>query len=447
MKAIMITAPSSNNGKTTITLGLIRAIKNRGLDISAFKTGPDFIDLKYLELASGKRAGNLDIHLMGQEGIRKSLAMSRGEYGIIEGAMGYFDGIYNTFENSSFHISRELDISAILVYRPQGEMFSVIPKIKGMVEFPDSKIKGLILNKVSKDMYLLLKEKIEEYIDIEVLGYLPEDKSLEIESRYLGLVQADKGNGHEELISRVAKMVEETIDLDRILKLTSELHISPYEYREKKDIKVAIAYDEAFNFYYNENLNLFENICEVEYFSPIRDKKVPDTDLIYIGGGYPELYKEELSSNKDMLNSIRKNAMAGKAILAEAGGLMYLVSSIEDYPMSNIFGGKAKMTNRLQRFGYVNIELIEDTILGKKGSTIPGHEYHRSIIDIEGEPVFNITKTLSNKRKWQCGYRYKNVLAYYQHINFLGNKKSFYYLLDIVERIIKERGKGNGKLL
>ena len=162
-------------------------------------------------------------------------------------------------------------------------------------------------------------------------------------------------------------MVEETIDLDRILKLTSELHISPYEYREKKDIKVAIAYDEAFNFYYNENLNLFENICEVEYFSPIRDKKVPDTDLIYIGGGYPEIYKEELSSNKDMLNSIRKNAMAGKAILAEAGGLMYLVSSIEDYPMSNIFGGKAKMTNRLQRFGYVNIELIEDTILGKKG--------------------------------------------------------------------------------
>ena len=326
-----------------------------------------------------------------------------------------------------------MDISAILVYRPQGEMFSVIPKIKGMVEFPDSKIKGLILNKVSKDMYLLLKEKIEEYIDIEVLGYLPEDKSLEIESRYLGLVQADKGNGHEELISRVAKMVEETIDLDRILKLTSELHISPYEYREKKDIKVAIAYDEAFNFYYNENLNLFENICEVEYFSPIRDKKVPDTDLIYIGGGYPEVYKEKLSLNKGMVNSIRENALSGKPIIAEAGGLMYLVSSIEDYPMCNIFNGKAKMTDRLQRFGYVNIQLNKDTLLGKQGSLITGHEYHRSTIDIEGEPVFNITKPMNNNRKWQCGYTYKNVLAYYQHINFLGNKESFNYLLDTIE--------------
>lgn len=438
MKSIMITAPSSNTGKTTITLGIIRAIKKRGLNVSSFKTGPDFIDLKYIESASGKRSGNLDMHLMGRDGIGESLGMNLGEYGIIEGAMGYFDGIKNTFQNSSFHISKELDIPAILVYRPQGEMFSVIPKIKGMVEFSGSKIKGVILNKINKDMYLLLKEKIEEYIDIEVLGYLPQDISLEVESRYLGLMQVYENDECEELISQAAEAVEKTLSIDRILELANSIDVHPYEYEKKRDIKVAIAYDQAFNFYYNENLNLLENICEVEFFSPIRDKKVPPADLIYIGGGYPELYKEELSLNIDMISSIREDAISGKPIIAEGGGFMYLVSSIENYPMCNLLNGNATMTDRLQRFGYVNVELNQDTILGKKGSNLTGHEYHRSIIDIEGEPVFNITKPMDNKRKWQCGYTYKNILAYYQHINFLGNMESFNYLLDTIEKIRKE---------
>ncbi|WP_353092660.1 cobyrinate a,c-diamide synthase [Tissierella praeacuta] len=438
MKSIMITAPSSNTGKTTITLGIIRAIRDRGLDISAFKTGPDFIDTKYLEIASGKRAGNLDMHLMGKIGIKESLSMNNGEYGIIEGVMGYFDGIYNTYENSSFHISKELDIPAILVYRPQGEMFSAIPKIKGMVEFPGSKIKGIILNKVSKEIFLLLKEKIEEYVDIKVLGYLPQDISLEVESRYLGLMQACENNDCEELISNVAKAIEKTINIDKILELANSIEVFPYEYPEKRNIHIAIAYDEAFNFYYNENIKLMENICKVKYFSPLRDKEVPQADIIYIGGGYPELYKEVLSSNIEMLNSIRENAMAGKYIIAEAGGFMYLVSSIENYSMCDMFKGNASMTGRLQRFGYVNILLNKDTILGKQGSVITGNEYHRSIIDIEDEPAFNITKPMNNDKKWQCGYIYKNVLAYYQHINFLGNIESFNYLLDRVESIKRE---------
>lgn len=438
MKSIMITAPSSNTGKTTITLGIIRAVKNRGLDVSAFKTGPDFIDTKYLELASGKRSGNLDIHLMGRKGIRESLSMNCGEYGIIEGVMGYFDGIYNTFENSSFDISKELDIPAILVYKPQGEMFSAIPKIKGMVEFHSSKIKGIILNKVSKDIYQLLKEKIEEYINIEVLGYLPQDTSLEVESRYLGLMQIYENDDCEELISKAAEAVEKTIDIDRVIELASSVDISPYEYQEKRDIEVAIAYDEAFNFYYNENLNLLENICKVKYFSPIRDKNVPKADLIYIGGGYPELYRYELSSNIDMISSIRENALRGKTIIAEAGGLMYLVSSIENCPMCNLFNGNAIMTDKLQRFGYVNMELNQDTIIGRQGSIITGNEYHRSTIDINGDSVFHITKPMNDKKVWQCGYSYKNVLAYYQHINFLGNIENFNYLLDIVEKIRKE---------
>ncbi|MBU5425967.1 cobyrinate a,c-diamide synthase [Tissierella pigra] len=438
MRTVMITAPSSNTGKTTITLGLIRAIKNRGFNISAFKTGPDFIDTKYLEQASNKKAGNLDIHLMGKDGIRNSLEMNLGDYGVVEGVMGYFDGIYNTYENSSFHISKELDIPAILVYKPEGEMFSAIPKIKGMVEFSDSRIKGIIFNKVDKNMFLLLKEKVEEYINIEVLGYLPKDTSLEIDSRYLGLKQVHENQQSEYLISKAAEALENTVNIDRILDLTNNIELEPYNYPEKRNITVALAYDKAFNFYYNENLKLLENICNIEYFSPMKDKKVPKADIIYIGGGYPELYKEELSSNVFMINDIRENAEKGIPIIAEAGGLMYLLTSIEDIPMCNIFSGNAIMTNRLQRFGYVNIELKEDTIIGKKGTTVTGNEYHRSQVDTDEQPVFHITKPMNNNRFWECGYTYKNVLGYYQHINFLGNINAFNYLLDMAENIRKE---------
>lgn len=437
MKTIMITAPSSNTGKTTLTLGIIRAIKDRGIDISAFKTGPDFIDTKYLGMASGKPPGNLDMHLMGRDAMKDSISMNFGEYGVIEGAMGYFDGIYNTFENSSYDISKELNVPAILVYTPKGEMFSAIPKIKGIVEFEDSKVKGIILNKVNKSMFLLLKEKIEEYIDIKVLGYLPYDANLEIESRYLGLMQGSESSDSEELISKAAKAVEETIDIDAILELGREIEVLPYKYGEKRNIKVSIAYDEALNFYYNENLKLLENICKVEYFSLLKDKSVPDCDLIILGGGYPELYGKELSENISMIDSIKKHIEDDKYIIAEGGGFMYLMSSIEDYKMANVFNGKATMTDKLQRFGYVDITLNKDSIIGKKDTVIPGNEYHRSVIDIDGSPVFHIKKPKSN-RTWKCGYEYRNVIAYYQHINFLGNMASFNYLLDKIENNRKE---------
>lgn len=436
MKSVMITAPSSNTGKTVVTLAIIRALKDRGFDVSAFKTGPDFIDRKYIGMASGKSAGNLDMHLMGQDGIWESLAMNNGELSIIEGAMGYFDGIYNTYENSSFDISRELDISSILVYTPKGEMFSAIPKIKGMVDFSNYRIKGIILNKINESMYKLLKEKIEEYIDIEVLGYLPLDDSLKIESRYLGLLQPDENAELEELIHKASVLVEKTIDIDKIIKMSKEIDIKPTIYSPRKNIKVAIAYDDAFNFYYEENLKLLENICTVEYFSPLNDKAIPKADLIYIGGGYPELYAEILSQNIDMINSIKSYVNNGGYLYGESGGLMYLVDSIEDYPMCGIFRGKSIMTERLQRFGYVNIEIIADSILGQIYDKFTGQEFHRSIIETDEEQILNITTPMSD-RKWNCGFSYKNVLGIYQHINFIGNKNVLDYLLTRIGKDVK----------
>lgn len=435
MKTIMITAPSSGTGKTLITLGLIRSLKNRGLDIRAFKTGPDFLDTHYLGLASGKTSGNLDIHMMGKEGLKIALAMNKGEYGIIEGAMGYFDGIYNTYENSSYDISKKLKVNTILVYTPKGEMFSAIPKIKGMVDFQNSKIRGIILNKTKKALYPLFKEQIEKHIGIKVLGYVEEDESLKIESRYLGLVQSNEIENIDNLLDKITDSLEKTVHMEEVINLMDDINVPDYIYPNKRNIKVAIAQDEAFSFYYNENLKLLENTCHVEYFSPLKDKEIPKCDLLYLGGGYPELFKEKLSQNKTMLDSIKNMAQAGGFIYGEAGGFMYLVESIEDHPMVGIFKGRAYMTNRLQRFGYTNIQLAEDTILGRKGDRLFGQEFHRSIVDTQEKPLYKITKPKSS-RKWQCGYQYKNVFVAYPHIHFLGNMDAFNYLLDMIENKI-----------
>lgn len=432
MKMLMITAPSSGSGKTLITLGLIRALKKRKIDVCGYKTGPDYIDTSFLGKASGKRPGNLDIHLMGVDGIKSAIAMGDGEYGIIEGAMGYFDGIYNTFENSSFDISKKLDVNAVLVYTPGGEMFSVIPKIKGMVDFEGSKIKGVILNKVTKAMYILLKEQIEKYVGIKVLGFVEKDSELEIESRHLGLIQTEELENIEDIIEKASIHIEKSVDIDEIMKLMKVVEVPKFIYPRKRDITVAVAYDKAFSFYYIENLKLFENTCNVVYFSPLKDKELPSCDLLYLGGGYPEVFKDELSKNKSMLKSIKTFAEDSGYIYGECGGFMYLVGDIEGSEMCNIFKGSSTMTNRLQRFGYINIELLKDCMLGEKGDILNANEFHKSITNIDGEEIYRIKKPIG-KRSWSCGYEYKNVLAGYPHIHFFSNMKAFNYLLDNVE--------------
>lgn len=433
MKTIMITAPSSNTGKTTLTLGIIRALKNRKLDVSAFKTGPDFIDTKYLKMASKKDAGNLDMHMMGRDNVLKSLSINRGTYAVIEGAMGYFDGIFNTFENSSYDISRRLDIPVVLVYRPKGEMFSAIPKIKGMVDFSQGRIKGVILNKCSKSSYMLLKPQIEKYLDIKVLGHIEEDEKLRVEESILGLDESNEEK-MEEIIENTSKLVEENLDLDGFIDLMEDIGLEEFKLDKKHRPTLAIAKDQAFSFHYNENIKILEKICELKYFSPLKDESLPKCDLVYLGGGYPEKFLEELSSNLKMQESIRNYVENSGYLLAEGGGLMYMTQAIEGYPMLGIFKGQASLINRLERFGYTRMEILQDSILGKKGRILYGNEYHKSKVDMDMEPIFNITKP-KGKKTWQCGYAYKNALGYYGHINFLGNMEALDYLLEKIRRV------------
>lgn len=433
MKTIMITAPSSGSGKTTITMGIIRALKNMGLDVCAYKTGPDYIDTAFLSKAAGKRAGNLDMHLQGKKGMFKAMSFEKSEYCIVEGAMGYFDGIYNTCNNSSYDISKTLGINTVLIYTPYGEMFSAVPKIKGMAEFRESSIKAVIFNNVNLHYYQMLKDAVEKYTDIKVLGYIPKLQDMELKSRHLGLIQSVEIENLDEIIDKLSEVVRENIDMDGLLALMKDIDTDEKPRFRKRNVRAAVAMDKAFSFYYKENLELLENLCEVVYFSPMKDEKLPDCDFVYLGGGYPEVFKDEISRNKSMIKSIKDFAEDGGFIYAECGGFMYLTEHIDGTPMVGLFKGSSQMTKSLQRFGYIDIELKKDSILGTAGEKLKGHEFHKSTSVVEGEGIYKINRTMGEKT-WECGYTYKNVLAGYPHINFIGNISFLEQLLDKIEK-------------
>lgn len=433
MKAIVIAAPSSGSGKTTITIGIIRALIKRGLDVCGFKTGPDYIDRAFLEKAAGRSAGNLDMHLQGKEGMRAALSMATAENCVIEGAMGYFDGIGNTYINSSYDISRELDINTILIYTPRGEMFSAIPKIIGMAEFKASNIKGIIFNNVTEKHYIMLKKALEVHTNLKVLGYMPKMLDVEFKSRHLGLVQSTEISDLEARIETIAETVLKNIDLDMLVQLMKDIRTSEAPKLKRRAIKAAIAMDKAFSFYYSENLRLLELACEVIYFSPLEDEAIPDCDLLYLGGGYPEVFQEALAQNKTMLASIKTYSQKGGYIYSECGGFMYLNEYINADQMVGIFKGQSMLTKSLQHFGYIDMQLKEDCMLGKTGDKITAHEFHKSVTDIDGKPIFSIAKTMGDA-KWECGYMHKNTYGGYPHINFIGNMAVLNNILDNIER-------------
>ncbi len=438
MKAIMITAPSSNSGKTTVTTGIIRALENRGMYVNPYKTGPDFIDGKFLSMAAGARAGNLDLHLQGFEGTREAFSMGDGEIAIIEGVMGYFDGASNTWENSSYDISKRFDIPAVLVYTPKGEMFSAIPQIKGMAEFEDSRLRAVILNKTSRRMYEMLREAIELNTDLAVIGHIPYDEDLVIESESLGLLEPGRIAGVENKISRIASLVEDNLDLDKLLDLAGEVSTSVDVGGGKTNTRVAVAMDDAFSFHYRENLEILQSMAEVVSFSPLYDKKLPEVDLIILGGGYPEKFKERLSENRSMIDSLRDFGNRGGYILAEGGGMMYLMETLDGVEMCGLLKGDARTTDRLERFGYVEIQICNDCILGPAGTVIPANEFHKSRVENTGDPMFQVKKAFGNE-SWTCGYGSKNILGYYQHINLAGKRELFRKIF----LSIKDGGIGN----
>lgn len=437
MNGFLISAPSSGSGKTLITIGIIRAFKNMGLQTACFKAGPDYIDPQFHAIASGCPSFNIDSYLFDDEvEYLFNKHSDPGKISVVEGVMGLFDGAGFTIEGSSAFLAKKLGLPVVLVVNGKGASLSLSALIKGFKEYDkDVKIAGFILNNVNPSpFYRELIKKIEDDNNIKCFGTLPLMKDFNLKERHLGLYQPNEIDDIETKIDMVATQIEATIDILSLSKLSFEekLHQTNKNYNfNKHKLKIAIAYDNAFSFYYKDNLLLMEeNNIELVPFSPLADKKLPlHIDGVYLGGGYPELYCKELSKNTLLLEEIKTKLSNGLGCYAECGGLMYLTNTIlpDDsglgYPMTGFFDCDSKMTDRLQKFGYVTVNF--------KDVTCKAHMFHYSeLINIK-ENDFTYEYLVSRKDEtWQCGLRKSNTLSSYAHIHFYSNVK-------FLEKLIK----------
>ncbi len=436
---LVIAGTQSGVGKTTVSLAILAALKARGRLVQPFKAGPDFIDPGHHSAATGRSSRNLDGWMLG-EGVNREIftrTAADADLSIIEGMMGLFDGSSPVNEiGSTAELAKQLDAPVLLVIDGSAMARSAAAIVSGYAKFdPALRVAGVLFNRVSSEgHYKLLKEAVEQETDVMVVGYLRPDPAVTISDRHLGLMTAmEQGTG--ELYGRLAKAAEETIDLDRI----EELARSASEFVRDDEIatprltpdasrltvRVGIAYDQAFCFYYPDNLELLEaEGAELVRFSPLNDQVLPDVDMLYLGGGYPELYGERLAGNVTMRTAIRQFAERGGTIYAECGGMMYLTQSIRDFggishEMVGIFSAETVMQKSGLTLGYRTVELSQDCILGVSGTTVRGHEFHYSTLVPKGRLDYACALRDARKEsKGLDGLVAGNVLALYTHLHF-----------------------------
>lgn len=425
MKSIVISSSSSNGGKTTATLGLMKALINRGFKVQGYKVGPDYIDSAFHSYITKQPSRNLDLYLMGEEGVKASFSRGIGDFGIVEGVMGLYDGKGIDTKYSTSHIAKTLNLPVVLVLTPKAQSVTLCAEINGMIDFEDVNIAGVILNNISEGYYNLLKLAIEANCKTKVFGYIPHEEKLNLNSRHLGLVQSSEIEDLEEKIQFCSELIEKYVNLEEMIKYFKESEIYEDNLKFKnKGIRTAVAYDKAFSFYYKENLELLQQLGEVIFFSPLSDKELPrDIDFLYIGGGYPEVFKEELSQNKSMLSSIKEALNNNLKCYAECGGLMYLTEKIEGFDMVGFFKGESHMSNTLRNFGYAFIEIEKENAIIEKGIKINCHEFHSSYVELKEEQIYKLNKEMYDNsiKNWKCGYIKKNTLGAYGHVHFFEN--------------------------
>lgn len=443
---IMLAAPKSGSGKTLLTCGLLEVLRRRGLNPIACKCGPDYIDPMFHRYVLGIPGRNLDSFFLPAEGVREVLvdAVREEQAGIavLEGVMGYYDGLGGTETSaSSWEIAEITDTPAILVLDCKGASLSAAAMASGFLHFrKKSHIAGVILNRVSSMYYERLAAAVEEASGLPVLGYLPESEEYRMESRHLGLFLPGEIDRLRERIGRLADQMEKSIAVDRVLEVAGMLPLR-IENKEKEKaenesmeaesiakfpacqeqkvtsrVRIGVARDEAFCFYYQENFRLLEQMgAELVYFSPLRDKKIPDrVDGLLFGGGYPENYARELAKNAAMRESIRRSIAAGMPFLAECGGFLYLHRTLEGsdgkhWEMAGVYPFDAYRTNRLRRFGYVRL-------LTSSGQEIHGHEFHYWESEDPGTDWEAVKPT--GNRSWRCIHEKGGQIGGFPHLYY-----------------------------
>lgn len=430
---ILLGAAASGSGKTLITCGLLQALKNRKLQVSSFKCGPDYIDPMFHSRVIGTKSRNLDSFFADEDTVRYLLEKNARdcEISVIEGVMGYYDGLAGISPKASaYDVAKITKTPAVLIVNAKGMSLSAAAFIKGFVEYQeDSQIRGVILNQVSSMMYPRLKQIIEEELSIKVYGYVPVVKDCVLESRHLGLVMPEEIVDLQQKLMELAEILEKSVDIDGLLELAEhaeELPVqeSPVAYHTGRKIRIALAKDEAFCFFYQDNLELLEEMgAELVPFSPIHDKKLPEhIDGMLFHGGYPELYAKKLSENKEMLAAVCAAVQTGIPYMAECGGFMYLHQEMEDmeghsWPMAGVIHGKSWRTPRLTRFGYITLE--DGTCFGEHVGAIRAHEFHYFDSDRCGE-AYTAKKPLSS-RSWKCIHSDGQGMSGFPHMYYYSN--------------------------
>ena len=432
---LVIAGTHSGVGKTTATLAILAALKVRGRQVQPFKVGPDFIDPSHHTAVTGRASRNLDGWMLGEAVNREIFirASADADIAIIEGMMGLFDGSSPVSEvGSTAELAKQLDAPVLLVIDGSAMARSAAAMVSGYAKFdPAARVAGVLFNRISGEgHYKLLKEAVEQETGVMVVGYLQADQAVTITDRHLGLVTAIE-QGASAIYGQLARAAAETVDLDRVEGLarsSRELTATvaqPQMRNQGRAVRIGVAYDPAFCFYYPDNLELLDAAgAELVKFSPLNDHGLPDVDMLYLGGGYPELHGRQLSGNITMRRAIRQFAERGGTIYAECGGMMYLTQCIRDFDgtsheMVGIFSAETVMQKSGLTLGYRMAELSQDCILGVTGTIARGHEFHYSTLVPKGRLDYAcVLRDAQGESKGGDGLATGNTLAFYTHMHF-----------------------------
>lgn len=476
----MIAAPKSGSGKTMITCALLQLLKDSGKNVSSYKCGPDYIDPMFHKKVLGVPSKNLDTFFTDEKTTVQLFLDKRadGDFAVLEGVMGLYDGLGGIYEQgSSYHLAKMTQTPIILVVDAKGMGKSVLALIAGFLQYDTQHlIKGVLLNRMSKGYYDIIKPLIEKELSVKVVGYFPEQKDIRLESRHLGLVMPDELSDIKKQLNETADRLKKTIDMDLFMDIAAEAdeigdsvsadiynvknigNCDQNEFSQKKainNVNIAVAMDEAFCFYYEDNLRLLEKCgAKLQYFSPLHDTSLPkDCDAMLLGGGYPELYAKELSENLSMRNSIKTAFKTGLPTVAECGGFMYLHTYIhniceEDADAQNyVFGmtraldSECHFKGKLVRFGYIELAEKHSNFL-PPNEKIKAHEFH--YYDSTDNGADCIATKPATGRSYDCVISHDNYWLGFPHLYYPSNP---HFAESLVRKAYEYRRNKNGKLL
>ena len=441
MRALMLAAMQSGSGKTAVTCALLAAARRRGLEVHPFKTGPDYIDPMFHTKAAGRPSRNLDLFLQGAAGVRRTLATAGATAGDgfapIEGAMGYYDGMAGGTDAGAWAVADALGIPAVLVLRPSGQGVTLAAQLYGMLHFRSpSHIAGVLFSGCKASLADYLAPIVTRETGLPVLGTLPPCDAAKFDSRHLGLQTPGEIADLDARFAALAELFEQNSDLDKLLALAADIPAErPGQTRaDSPTCRIAVARDEAFCFIYADNLDALQEAgAELCFFSPLHDEALPkDCGALYLCGGYPELHAEALARNAPMRQAVRQAVTSGMPTVAECGGFLYLGQALEDtdgnsYAMAGALPGEGYRTDRLRRFGYLKLTADTDSLLFRKGETLPAHEFHYWEAR---QPGGDLTAHKPGRDKsWQCCFAGPTLYAGFPHLHFGGS-------LPLAERFV-----------